>query len=340
MILSGFDGEHLLTLPVTHLDVRTDRVDLNVYNTILRDCPDLIHLSVLRPQVSNIVAIESSTNKDKKGKGKKTINNSHYDGIIHSADKGREKDKNKIKNKEDDNHDDEGEKENDLNIINAEGFAVLLKQHGRNLKSFEISNNMPRWTTILTTSLPKSLETLVIHSNQLENKMAKAITSYRSTLTTLVLDLGSGLSRKGRLSGVRRAVRDCYALRQLEVHDHSNDNLLQRNLLRKLWATFNIETVAFHGVRGWEKPAMMQVMPPAVRAAGWNKVFTGKNDKDAEPESVEEVITVPPVQAPGQLPHQPTGPRHLFVDFRTLEHLQQFPRLREVIITDTLPSHC
>ncbi|KAF9154686.1 hypothetical protein BG015_000214 [Linnemannia schmuckeri] len=331
-MLSGFDGEHLLALPVTYLEVRTDRINLNAYKTMLRDCPDLVHLSVLRPQALNIVAIESSTNKDKKGKGKKTINNPHYDSIIHSADKGTEKDKNMSKNKEDDKRGDEDEKESDLNIVNAEEFAVLLKQHGRNLKSFEISSNMPRWTAILITSLPKSLETLVIHSNQLENKMVNAITSYRSTLTTLVLDLGSGLSRKGRLSGVRRAVRDCYALKHLEVHDHNNGSLLQRILLRKSWATFNIETVAFHGVRGRERPVMMQMMPPADEPRPMRR---RRNGEDAGPESVEEVITAPPVQAPGQLPHRPTGPRHPFVDLRTLEHLQQFPQLREVIITDT-----
>ncbi|KAG9061807.1 hypothetical protein KI688_006958 [Linnemannia hyalina] len=354
-MLPGFDGEHLLTLPITRLEVRTDRIDLNAYKTMLRDCPELIHLSVLRPQVFNIVAIENRTNKGKKGKGKKCTNNPHNEGIFRVAAKGTEKCKDVDKDDGREDEEDEDEKEKDINIINAEGFAVLLKQHGKNLKSFEVSSNMPRWTSILIASLPKSLETLVVHSNQLENRMVKAIISRRSNLTTLVLDLGSGLSRKGRLNGVRRVVRDCHALQHLEVHDHNDDNLLRRLLFRRSWETFNIETVAFHGVRGRERPIMMQVMPPAVSDAGWNKVFIGKkyqccdtrdqdaprptrrrrNGEDVEPEPVEEAVVAPPVQAPGQSPHRPTKPRYPLVDLRTLERLQQFPRLHEVIITDT-----
>ncbi|KAG0209173.1 hypothetical protein BGX33_005763 [Mortierella sp. NVP41] len=352
-MLPGFDGEPLVTLPITHLEVWTDRIDLNALKTILRDSPDLMHLTVIRPQVCNIVVLYQP-NKDKK-----SSTNPYYDAKGKGNGKGKDKDLDgDLKMDEEDDEDKTKEDEINLNIQNADEFAALLKEHGRQLKSFELDSNMPRWTATVIQSLPKTLGKLIIHSNQLEAKMTQAVALRRSSLTHLVLDLGSGLSRKGRLSGVRRIVRDCFALKYLEVHDHNNDNLLRRLLLRKSWATFNLETVKFYGVRGRKMPIMMQPMPVAVRDAGWNKLYIGKKyqccetrSEDAprparrravvEDEPAEEApstATPPPAPTPPPVrrgrPVVP-GPRFPSIDLRILEHLQQFPRLGEVVITET-----
>ncbi|KAF9129870.1 hypothetical protein BGW39_003762 [Mortierella sp. 14UC] len=356
--LLEFDGRNLITLPVTHLDVQSDRIDTKGYRTMLRDCPELYHLSVSRPQVRRHEVSEKKA-KNAKGKAKQLSSNALYNSIVHP----QLVEKNNVKDvKEEDEEEDEevAVESKDPNITNMARFSAVLKKHGKKLRSFEVTSNMPIWTAAIIDSLPKTLNTLIIHSNQLEGKMNKAINCRRAHLTTLVLDLGSGLSRKGRLCGVRRAVRDCYALKHLELHDHNTDTLIRRLLLRKSWATFDIETVKIYGVRGREKPVMMQCMPLKVKEANWNMQFIGKKyqccdtrEQDIPPSTIryrvpgsvepvaEEaaaVVEAQPAPAPASAPaptrQRAAEPRYPLIDIRMMERLQVFPKLREIVVTD------
>ncbi|KAF9086287.1 hypothetical protein BGX23_009014 [Mortierella sp. AD031] len=206
----------------------------------------------------------------------------------------------------------------------GEQVATQVRESCKEIRPLTLRSTRQPWTPPMIDGMPQSVNDLILHTGQLDLKMAAAIRDRKDALTRLVLDFGRGTKGKRRLACVRSILEENTELREFSYHNHAEDKVFKDIMFKRPWNLPNLPNLRKLQIHGASPRAKYGGLPQTSVPEDWRQEYGGRKAVCCSARSFEDVHKLGP---------QKKSP--LF-DVALLDHVQNLDSLSEVVVSEAI----